>query len=233
MIDIRNFNNKELAKYIQFTNTSPNATRKDLVKHAELCAQYGFNAAMVPMCWVPLVKDVMKGSDVKVATFFGFGMGYESLFGKLGLMRECVALGADEVDYEPNMSWFLSEMYDEFRNEAILLKDAAQGMPIKPMLEFGMLKTITEKVKIAQLIDEAGLTWIKNSSGGGPFGIEATPEDIKLLFDTVSSKCKVKASGKVNSFEKMVSLFDAGAVLVGTSSGVAILNRSQGLSNAY
>jgi len=233
MIDIRDLDNKELAKFIQFTNTSPNVTRLDMVKHAELSAKYGFNAAMVPMCWVPLVKDVLKGTDVKVATFFGFGMGYESLFGKVALMRECVAIGADEVDYEPNMSWFLSEMYDEFKNEAILLKDAAQGMPIKPMLEFGMLKTVQEKVKIAQLIDEAGLPWIKNSSGGGPFGIAATPEDIKLLFDTVSSKCKVKASGKVNSFEKMVSLFDAGAVLVGTSSGIDILNRMQGIATSY
>lgn len=233
MIDIRNLDNKELAKHIQFTNTSPNATRKDLIKHAELSSQHGFNAAMVPMCWVPLVKDILKGTGVKVATFFGFGMGNESLFGKLGLMRECVALGADEVDFEPNMSWFLSGMYDEFRNEAILLKDAAQGIPIKPMLEFGMLKTDSEKIKIAKLIDEAGLPWIKNSSGGGPFGIAATPSDIKLLFNTVSSNCKVKASGKVNSFEKMVSLFDAGAVLVGTSSGIEILNRSQGNTNNY
>ncbi|MBC7934040.1 MAG: deoxyribose-phosphate aldolase [Rhizobacter sp.] len=233
MIDIRNFENRELAKYIQFTNTSPNVTRQGMVKHAELSAEHGFNAAMVPMCWVPLVKDILAGTGVKVATFFGFGMGYESSFSKLAMMRECVALGADEVDYEPNMSWFLSGMYDEFRNEAILLKAAAQGMPIKPMLEFGMLKTVEEKIKIAQLIDEAELEWIKNSSGGGPFGIAATPEDIKILFDTVSSSCKVKASGKVNSFEKMVSLFDAGAVLVGTSSGIQILNRTLASATNY
>ena len=233
MINIRKCSNEELAKYIQFTNTSPNVTRKEMVKHAELCIQYGFNAAMIPMCWVPLVKEVLKGTEVKVATFFGFGMGYESLFAKAGLMRECIALGADEVDYEPNMSWFLSEMYDEFRSEAILMKEAAQGIPIKPMLEFGMLKTVAEKIKIAQLIDQAGLSWIKNSSGGGPFGIPATPEDIKLLFDTVSINCKVKASGKVNSFEKMANLFDAGAVLVGTSSGIEILNRTKGNSTNY
>jgi deoxyribose-phosphate aldolase len=87
MIDIRNFDNRELSKYIQFTNTSPNATRKDIVKHAEVCAQYGFNAAMVPMCWVPLVKNILKGTDVNVATFFGLGMGNESLFAKVALMR--------------------------------------------------------------------------------------------------------------------------------------------------
>jgi deoxyribose-phosphate aldolase len=233
MIDIRNLDNKELAKYIQFTVTNPNITRKDIIQHAELSAHYGFNAAMVPMCWVPLTKDVLKGAGVNVATFFGFGMGYESLFGKIALMRECVALGADEVDYEPNMSWFLSEMYDEFRKEAILLKDAAQGIPIKPMLEFGMLKTIAEKIKIAHLINEAELPWIKNSSGGGPFGIPATPEDIKLLYDTVRGDCKVKASGKINSFEKMVALFDAGAALVGTSSGIDIINRTHSNSNTY
>lgn len=232
-MDIRNLSNSELAKYIQFTITSPNVTKAEIVTHAELCILHGFNAAMVPMCWIPLVKKILEGTPVKIATFFGFGMGYESQFSKVAMMRECVALGADEVDYEPNMSWFMSGMYDEFRNEAVQLKDAAQGMPIKPMLEFGMLNTEAEKIQIAKLIDEAELPWIKNSSGGGPFGIAATPEDIALLFKTVSPSCKVKASGKVNSFEKMVSLFDAGAVLVGTSSAIHILNRSQGGAGNY
>ena len=233
MINIRNFDNKELAKYIQFTKTSPNVTRDEMIKHAELSVLHGFNAAMVPMCWVSLVKEVLNGTGVKVATFFGFGMGHESLNAKISLMRECIAIGADEVDYEPNMSWFMSGMYDEFRNEAVQLKNAAGDRLIKPMLELGMLKTDTEKIKAAQLIDEAGLSWIKNSSGGGSFGIEATPKDIRLLYDTVSSNCKVKASGKVNSFEKMVSLFDAGAVLVGTSSGINILNHTQGVGTNY
>ena len=232
-MDIRNLNNADLAKLIQFTQTSPNVTRAEMVGHAERCLRYGFDAAMVPMCWVPLVKQVLRGSPVKVATFFGFGMGYESQFAKVAMMRECIALGADEVDYEPNMSWFMSGMYDEFRQEAMVLKDAAQGMPIKPMLEFGMLATEAEKVRIATLIDEAGLPWIKNSSGGGPFGIAATPEDIAILFRTVGPGCKVKASGKVNSFEKMVSLFDAGAVLVGTSSAIQILERAQGGPAGY
>ncbi len=233
MIDIRNIDNAKLAKYIQFTCTSPAATRVDLVKHAELCAQYGFNAAMVPMCWVPEVKNILQGTGVKVATFFGFGTGYESLPGKLALMRECLALGADEVDYGPNMSWFMSGMYDEFRDEAIQLNKTAGGIPVKPMLELGMLKTEKDKVRIAQLIDEAGLPWIKNSSGGGSFGIPAIAEDIGILYRTVSSNCKVKASGKVNTFEKMASLFDAGAVMVGTSSGIDILNRHQGNTENY
>ena len=232
-MDIRNLNNAELAKYIQFTITSPNVTKTEIVTHAELCIKHGFHAAMIPMCWIPLVKEILAGTPVKIATFFGFGMGYESLYSKVAMMRECVALGADEVDYEPNMSWFMSGMYDEFRHEAVQLKDAAQGMPIKPMLEFGMLKTEAEKIQIATLIDEAELPWIKNSSGGGPFGIAATPEDIAILFKTVSPGCKVKASGKVNSFEKMVSLFDAGAVLVGTSSAIDILNRSRGEEGKY
>ncbi|HEY5141461.1 MAG TPA: hypothetical protein VIJ25_19425, partial [Methylococcales bacterium] len=73
----------------------------------------------------------------------------------------------------------------------------------------------------------------KNSSGGGPFGIPATPQDIAILYRTVSSNCKVKASGKINSFQKMASLFDAGAVLVGTSSGIEIINRKQGNTTNY
>lgn len=233
MIDIRNLNGKEVAKFIQFTITNPAAKKSDVMKHAELSAFHGFNAAMVPMCWVTLVKDILKGTGVKVATFFSLGMGNENLSAKVALMRECIDLGADEVDYEPNMSWFMSGMYDDFRNEAKVMKDTAGDMLVKPMLELGMLKTDNEKIKAAQLIDQAGLSWIKNSSGGGPYGIEATPGDINLLYNSVSKNCKVKASGKVNSFEKMVRLFDAGAVLVGTSSGIEILNHLQGSIDNY
>lgn len=233
MIDIRNLNKKEVAKFIQFTITNPAASKSNVIRHAELSAFHGFNAAMVPMCWVPLVKDILKGTGVKVATFFSLGMGNENLSAKIALISECIGLGADEVDYEPNMSWFMSGMYDEFRNEAIVLKDIAKDVPIKPMLELGMLKTDSQKIKAAELIDQAGLSWIKNSSGGGQYGIEATPGDISLLYKSVSKNCKVKASGKVNSFEKMVSLFDAGAVLVGTSSGIEILNNLQGDKDNY
>jgi deoxyribose-phosphate aldolase len=229
----RAFTNEQLAARIQFTNVRPNTTKADIVLHVELCARYKFDAAMVQMCWVPLAREVLRGTGVKVATCIGLPMGGESLHAKIGLIRECLALGADEVDYEPNMGFFLSGLYDAFREEAAQLVQAAEGHPIKAMLEFGFLRTEDERRHAARLIDEGGVPWIKQSSGWGEGGIAATPEDIRLLRETVSANCKVKASGKVNTYEKAIAMFEAGAEMIGTSSAPQIIDRTASAANQY
>ena len=68
----------DLAAHIQSTAINPDLTRTALVRHVEACAQRRFNAAMVAMCWVPLTRDILKGSGVKTATFIDFAMGNEN-----------------------------------------------------------------------------------------------------------------------------------------------------------
>ena len=223
----RDMSNEELAAHIQYTNVRPEATRQDIITHLEACMQYKFNAPMIQMCWVPLAREVLRGSGVHVATCIGLPMGGESPHAKIALIRECVALGADEIDYEPNMGYFLSGMYDEFRQEGADIVRAAEGRPVKAMLEFGFLKTEDDKRHAARLIDEGGVHWVKQSSGWGAGGIPATVEDVRLLRATVKN-ARVKASGKVNSYERAIEMFEAGAEMIGTSTGNHILERTQG-----
>lgn len=229
----REWSDAELAAHIQYTLVAANATRNDIIRHAETAAVYGFDAAMIPMCWVPLAREVLRGSGVKVATFMGLSMGHESLHAKISMIRECRALGADEVDYEPNMAFFLSGMYDEFRDEAAQLVRAAEGMPIKAMLELGYIDNEADQRLAARLLDEGGLPWVKNSSGVGPGSVAATPENIRLLRETVGPRCKVKASGKVNTYERAIAVLDAGAELIGTSAALNVLQRTEGSAQAY
>ena len=215
---------RELARYIQFTNVAPNTTRDAIIAHVETCARYSLDAAMVSMYWVPLARDILRGTQVKVATCFSLGSGTESIQGKVELLRECIVLGADEADYEPNMGLYLSGMYDEFQQEAAELVKASMGLPFKAMLEFGYLKTDEQKRHAAGLLVEAGVPWIKNSSGWGPGSVPATVEDIHLISEVCAdTNSRVKASGKINSYEKAVDLLNAGAELLGTSSALAIL----------
>lgn len=223
--DARNLSRTELAKMIQFTNVRPNASQEMIVKHVETCAEYQFDGAMVAMCWVPLAKEILKGSGVKVATCIGLGFGQESLHGKIALIRECVALGADEIDYEPNMSLYASGMFNEFREEGAALVKAAAGHPLKAMLEFGYLNGEQEKRHAVKLLTEAQVPWIKNSSGWGQGGIAANVEDMQLLRDVCEgTNSRVKASGQVNSYEKAVAFINAGAQMIGTSTGKTVMD---------
>ncbi|MBZ0298777.1 MAG: deoxyribose-phosphate aldolase [Anaerolineae bacterium] len=223
----------ELARHLQFTLVSPNATREMIETHLDQCVQYGFDAAMIAMCWVPLARERLQGTGVKVATCISLGLGHETIHAKIGLIRECLALGADEIDYEPNMGFFLSGMDDEFAEEARQVFKAAAGRPVKAMLELGYLKNAEQKRHAAQLLDQAGIPWVKNSSGFGPAAIVATPGDIRLLREAVRPVCKVKASGKVNTYEKAIALLDAGAELIGTSSAPQIIDGIEGSKDGY
>lgn len=218
----------QLASYIQYTNVSPNATRAEIIAHVEQCATYGLNAAMISMYWVPLARDILQGTGIRTATCFSLGYGAESIRAKVGLLEECFRLGADEVDYEPHMGLYLSGLFDEFQHEAAELVRVAEGRPFKVMLELGYLSTGEQKRHAAALMVDAGVPWIKNSSGWGPGSVPATVEDISLLRDVcVGTASRVKASSKINSYEKAVSLLNAGAELLGTSHAATILGIEQ------
>ena len=216
---------RDLAARIQYTNVKPNATRGEILAHLQQSAAYGFDAAMIGMCWVPLAREVLRGTGVKVATCIGLSMGHESLHAKIALLRECWALGADEVDYQPNMAYLLSDMDDAFAAEAAALVRAAEGRPIKTMLEVGYLPNDAAVRHAARILEAAGVPWVKNSSGVGPGSVPATPENIRLLRTSVSDRVQVKASGKINSYAKAVALLDAGAALLGTSAAPRIMER--------
>ena len=98
------------------------------------------------------------------------------------------------------------------------------------MLEFGML-TEDEKVKAAELAIEAGITYLKNSSGWGRGG-KATVEDIKLLKKVANGRVLVKASGGIRTKEDAIKLLEAGACMLGTSAGVAIVTGGENLSTS-
>lgn len=223
---------QQLAKRIQFTNVLPEATYSEVSAHLETTLKYDFHAAMISMCWVPHAKKVLQGSGIFTATCFGLGTGHESLHAKIALMRECRALGADEVDYAPNIGLFLSGMYEEFQEEAAQIVKASQGIPVKAMLELGYIKDLELRKAAIRLLDEAGMPWIKNSSGWGPGSEPASPENIGLI-RLIVKNARVKASGKVNSYEKAVALLDAGAELLGASAGPAIIEKSLKGSAVY
>jgi deoxyribose-phosphate aldolase len=226
--------NQHLAAAIQSTLINPDITRAEIVRHVESCAEYRFNAAMIAMCWVPLTKDILAGTGIKTATFIDFAMGNTSVAGKCALIRECRRLGADEVDYAPNMGYFLSEMYQEFKQEAQELVSSAEGMPLKAMLQLGMLKTDAQKRLAIQLLEEAQVAWIKNSSGGwAPGATPANVDDIRFIKKSLKGSSRVKASGGINSPEIALALLEAGAELLGTSHGVEIVKGSTGNQSQY
>ena len=224
----------QVARAIQYTNVTPNLTRAEAVRHVETCVEYGFDAAMISPCYCRLAAGILSGTGVKVATTLNFPQANDTLAMKLVALRELAKTGAEQFDFPPNPGLLVggeTQLYAHELREVVRVAHE-EGLVVKAMLEFGFLDE-QQKALAAHIATEAGVDWIKNSSGWGAGGCAAVVEDVRLLVASTHAPTRVKVSGKVNSLEKMKALFEAGAELVGTSSGPQIVEGLEGDAAAY
>jgi deoxyribose-phosphate aldolase len=210
----------ELAPYIQHTKIELGTTRDEMIAHVKETVEYGFNAAMVPASWVPLVASELAGTGIGIASALDFPtVGVMTSAGKAAEAAEIARLGATQLDMGVQIGWLKSGMYDEFR-EDIAGVVRASGIPVKVMLELPLL-TEAEKEAAVELAQEAGAAFLKNASSGA---IEtANPDSIRYLVERARPGVQVKASGSIKSYPQAISLLAAGAVLMGTSAGIQIV----------
>jgi deoxyribose-phosphate aldolase len=116
-------------------------------------------------------------------------------------------------------------MQQEYRNHLAAVMSAAEGAPVKAMLEAGLL-TSDELARAVELAVDAGVSYVKNSSGFG--GGDATPELVSELRRLAAGRVGVKASGGIRTREDAEALLAAGADLLGSSAGVRIVTGAAG-----
>jgi deoxyribose-phosphate aldolase len=219
----------DLAPFIQHTLIEADTTRERVVQHARECIEWGFNAAMVAGSWVPVVADELAGTGVLVASALDFPIvGTMSSAGKAAEAAELVRLGARQLDIGVQVGWLKSGMFDAFRDD--IAGVVAAGVPVKVMLELPLL-TPDERVTAVELALEAGAAYLKNASSGA---IEtASPESVAWLVEQAHGRALVKASGSIKSAAQVRALLDAGADLVGSSAGVAIVSGDDRAAQSY
>lgn len=199
----------------------PDATLADIDQLCRDCVTYHFHGALVAPIWLEEARARLEGSDVVICTALGYPMGGMTALAKAFEVRDAIARGAQQIDFMPAIGYLKSGRRDAFRDDMRAVVSAAEGVAVKAMLEFGLLGA-DEKRIAAELAIEAGVQYVKNSSGWGQGG-QATPEDVELLHRLARGRVKVKASGGIRTFEQAVALVQAGAELLGTSAGVAIM----------
>lgn len=216
----------EMAKYIDHTLLKPEST-EDQIK--QLCAEameYRFASVCVNPHWVATAAKELKGSSVKVCTVVGFPLGATSTFTKISETRDAIAAGATEIDMVINIGALKSGDMETVKKDIEGVVLAARGQAIvKVIIETGYL-TIEEKKKACMLSKMAGADYVKTSTGFGP-GC-ATPEDIRLMRETVGPEMGVKASACVRDLDTARKMVEAGATRIGASSGVKIVKGEVG-----
>ena len=209
-----------LNKYIDHTILKATASNSDVQKLCEEAIEHEFYSVCVNGCYVADAKQLLQGTDVKVAAVVGFPLGAMTTAAKVFEAKEAVENGASEIDMVINVAKLKDGEFEYVENEIRQIKEAIRDNVLKVIIETCYL-TDEEKVKACELSLVAKADFVKTSAGFGTGG--ATYEDVKLMKSVVGDNAKVKASGGVRDKETAEKYVELGAERLGTSSGIDIV----------
>lgn len=214
-----------IAGRIQSTLISNTVTEAQWQGHIAGCLQHQFHAAMVPPSWVKRTAEALRNSRICVASFIDFPLGTMTSAGKGQEAKILVAHGVQEIDLMPNVGFLLSGMEKEYFEGIKGVVDAANGIPIKIMLELPLLDS-QQRERAVKLSIDAGVAYLKNASSGA-VGV-AQPSDIRFLRSLAPAHIRIKASGGIKHADQVRALLEAGADLIGTSAATQIMLEASG-----
>ncbi|RIL34779.1 deoxyribose-phosphate aldolase [Staphylococcus gallinarum] len=213
------------AKYIDHTLLKPEATKDQIDKLILEAKEYNFKSICINPTHVQYAAEQLTDSDVLVCTVIGFPLGATTTETKIFETEDVIKKGASEVDMVINIGALKDGNYDLVQKDIEGVVGAANGKTVKVIIETCLL-TDEEKVKASELSKAVGADFVKTSTGFAGGG--ATPEDVKLMKDTVGDALEVKASGGVRNLEDFNKMIEAGATRIGASAGIQII---QGLES--
>ena len=112
------------SKYIDHTQLKADATKQDIIKLCEEAKEYDFMTVCINPCWIPLAKELLAGSDVKVCVVVGFPLGAMTTEAKVFEAKDAIEKGADEVDMVINIAQLKDGEYDYVKEEIRQIKEA-------------------------------------------------------------------------------------------------------------
>lgn len=204
---------KEILKHVDHTLLLQGSTWDEIKQICDDAMEYKTASVCIPPCYVRQAAEYM-GEKVAVCTVIGFPNGNTTTAAKIFETNDALSNGASEIDMVINIGWLKDKKYDLIEEEIKSLKDVCGEKILKVIIETCFL-TNDEKIKMCEIVTEAGADYIKTSTGFG--GAGATFEDIELFSKHIGKGVKMKAAGGITSLNDAVRFLELGADRLGTS----------------
>jgi len=218
-------------RYIDHTVLKADARQSDIVTACEEAKMHDFYSVCVNSYYVPLVKEKLTGSTVKVCAVVGFPLGQSMSEVKAFEADLAIQAGADEIDMVINVAALKDGNLDLVYNDILAVKEKTHNRAVLKVIIEACLLNQSEKQIACELSKKAGAEFVKTSTGFSTGG--ATVEDIALMRSVVGPEMGVKASGGVRDFETAMAMINAGATRIGASASVAIAEKSIAQDSGY
>ena len=210
---------KEILNHCDHTLLKQEATWDQIREIADDAIKYNTASICIPPCYIKRAKEYV-GDKVKLCTVIGFPNGNVTSATKVFETKDAIENGADEIDMVINIGELKAKNYDYVLDEIRKIKEACDGRILKVIIETCLL-TDDEKIKMCELVTEAGADYIKTSTGFSTAG--ATFEDVELFAAHVGPNVKIKAAGGIGSIADAEKFMALGADRLGTSRIVKIV----------
>lgn len=212
---------QELAKYIDHTLLTPEATSAEIAKLCVEANQFKVKAVCVSPSHLPLEKGQIS-NEVALACVVGFPSGAHLGAVKANEAEIAVQNGANEIDMVVNLGFVFDSKWLELGDEIKAVRDAIKSsVVLKVIIESGALSD-EQIVMACRVAVDSGADFVKTSTGFHKSG-GATVHAVRLMRSTVGEKVGVKASGGIRTRETAIEMINAGATRLGTSATLTIL----------
>ena len=213
---------KKVVEMVDHTLLGVASTWEEIKEILDDGMKYGCASACIPASYVKEASEYVNGK-LPICTVIGFPNGYNTTAVKVFETKDAIENGAEEIDMVINVGALKNRRYQEIEDEIRQVHEACGGKVLKVIIETCLL-TEEEKIKMCEIVTNAGAEYIKTSTGFSAGG--ATFEDVALMKRHIGKDVKVKAAGGISSFgdaEKFISL---GADRLGTSRLVKIIKNT-------
>ena len=214
---------KEILKHVDHTLLLQGATWEEIKQICDDAMKYETASVCIAPSYVKQAAEYM-GDKMAVCTVIGFPNGYMTTKAKEFETKDALENGASEIDMVINIGWLKDKKYDLIENEIRALKAVCKDKILKVIIETCFL-TDEEKIKMCEIVTNAGADYIKTSTGFG--GAGATFDDIKLFSQHIGPNVKMKAAGGISSIEDAEKFLELGADRLGTSRIIKIVTNEE------
>ena len=214
-----------IAKMIDQTNIKPEAKAVDIIKTCKEALEYGFRGVCVNPEWVKTAKNELKDSDIKVVCLIDPPIGDSIHTDRSRACLKAKTDGADETDVVACIPDIKHERWDKIWND---LEEICRILPTKVIIGSGYL--IDEEIKkISETVKKAGAICVKTATAKDPLEnreLEEKSNHLKIM-KSAAPGLLIKASGNIKTFDDAMKMIASGADIIGTSSGVEIVQASR------
>ncbi len=209
---------------VDHTLLTQTATWGEIKQICDDAIAYGVASVCIPPSYVKQVKEYVK-DQIAVCTVIGFPNGYNTTAVKAFETKDAIANGADEIDMVINLGHLKDKRYELLTEEIMQLKAACGTKLLKVIIETCLLSE-DEKIKMCEIVTNAGADFIKTSTGFSKSG--ATFEDVALFAMHIGKEVRIKAAGGIASFEDAEKFIELGASRLGTSRIIKLAKNQEG-----